>query len=104
MKYYVMCKKLLGQRQFDDLISKLTKQIIDKFTSSIFVDNYMQILENNIKVIMLIALCNVLELDENEKIEKIALGKCKELLVVDSFREFEQMNKYYINKITYLLS
>ena len=45
MKYYVMCKKLLGQKQFDELIKNLTNQIIKKFSSDIFLDKYMEVLE-----------------------------------------------------------
>ena len=70
MKYYLMCKKVLGQRQFDELIKNLTNQVIDKFSGDIFLDRYMEILEYNIRLIMIISIGNVLKLDEDEKLKK----------------------------------
>lgn len=103
MKYYLMCKKVLGQKQFDDLIRSLTNQIIDKFSSSIFLDRYMEILEYNIRLIMILSISNVLNLDEEEKIKRICLKNEKIFFVAEKLEEFEKNNKFFINKITNLL-
>lgn len=103
MKYYLMCKKVLGQKQFDDLIRSLTNQIIDKFSSSIFLDRYMEILEYNIRLIMILSISNVLNLDEEEKIKRICLKNEKNFFVAEKLEEFEKNNKFFINKITNLL-
>ena len=103
MKYYLMCKKVLGQKQFDELVRSLTNQIIDKFSSSIFLDSYMEILEYNIRLIMIISISNVLNLNENEKVKRISLKNSTNFLVAETLRDFEESNKYFINKITYLL-
>lgn len=103
MKYYLMCKKVLGQKQFDDLIRSLTNQIIDKFSSSIFLDRYMEILEYNIRLIMILSISNVLNLDEEEKIKRISLKNEKNFFVAKTLAEFEKKNKFFINKIENLL-
>ncbi len=103
MKYYLMCKKVLGEAQFDDLVSALTEQIVKRFTSSIFLDKYMEILEYNIRLIILIAIGNVLKLNESEKKERITLKETDNFLVTDTLEEFENKNKFFINKITNLL-
>lgn len=103
MKYYLMCKKVLGQKQFDELVRHLTNQIIAKFSCSIFLDKYMQILEYNIRLIMIISISNVLNLNENEKVKRISLKNATNFLVTETLRDFEENNKYFINKITYLL-
>ena len=72
MKYYVMCKKLLGQKQFDELIKNLTNQIIKKFSSDIFLDKYMEVLEYNIRLLMIVSIGNILKLSEAEKTQKIS--------------------------------
>ena len=101
MKYYVMCKKLLGQKQFEELIKSLTNQIIGKFSSDIFLDKYMEVLEYNIRLIMLISLGNVLQLSEAKKSKKISVNE--EFLIYQTLDEFENNNKFFINKITDLL-
>lgn len=103
MKYYLMCKKVLGQNQFDDLVRSLTNQIIDKFSSNIFLDKYMEILEYNIRLIMIISISNVLNLNEHEKEERISLENINNFCIVETLREFEENNKFFINKITNLL-
>lgn len=103
MKYYLICKKVLGEAQFDELISALTEQIVVKFTGNIFLDKYMEILEYNMRLITLIAIGNVLKMDENEKKKKIALEETSDFLVADTLEEFENKNKFFINKITNLL-
>lgn len=103
MKYYVMCKKLLGQKQFDELIKHLTNQIIKKFSSDIFLDKYMEILEYNIRLLVIISIGNVLKLSEKEKAEKISLEEDKEYLIYPTLKEFEENNKSFINKATELL-
>lgn len=103
MKYYLICKKVLGEAQFDELISALTEQIVVKFTGNIFLDKYMEILEYNMRLITLIAIGNVLKMDENEKKKKIALEETSGFLVADTLEEFENKNKFFINKITNLL-
>lgn len=103
MKYYVMCKKLLGQKQFDELIKHLTNQIIKKFSSDIFLDKYMEILEYNIRLVIIISIGNVLKLSEEEKTEKISLEENKEYLIYSTLVEFEENNKTFINKATELL-
>ncbi len=103
MKYYVMCKKLLGQKQFDELIKDLTNQIIKKFSSDIFLDKYMEVLEYNIRLLMIISLGNILKLSEEEKTQKISFKENKEFLIYPTLAEFEENNKFFINKITELL-
>jgi len=103
MKYYLMCKKLLGQKQFDELVRGLTTQIIAKFSSDILLDRYMEILEYNIKIIMLISISNVLELDNTEKSQKICLKDAKEFFVAETISEFIEKNTHFVNKITDLL-
>lgn len=103
MKYYLMCKKVLGQKQFDELIMSLTNQTIEKFTSSIFLDQYMEILEYNIRLIMILSISNLLQLDDTEKQKRISLKDEKDFFVSKSLGEFEQKNSYFINKITNLL-
>ena len=103
MKYYLMCKKVLGQKQFDELIISLTNQVVDKFSSDIFLDKYMEILEYNIRLIMIISIANVLNLDEEGKAKRISLQDAKDFLVVGTIKEFEEKNKSFIRKITDLL-
>jgi len=103
MKYYLMCKKVLGQRQFDELIKNLTNQVIDKFSGDIFLDRYMEILEYNIRLIMIISIGNVLKLDEDEKLKRISLHNSKKFFVAETLNEFEESNKFFITKITDLL-
>lgn len=103
MKYYLMCKKVLGQKQFDELVISLTNQVVDKFSSDIFLDKYMEILEYNIRLIMIISIANVLNLDEEEKAKRISLQDAKDFLVVETIKEFEEKNKSFIRKITDLL-
>lgn len=103
MKYYLMCKKVLGQKQFDELIISLTNQVVDKFSSDIFLDKFMEILEYNIRLIMIISIANVLNLDEEEKVKRISLQEVKDFLVVETIKEFEEKNKSVIRKITDLL-
>ena len=103
MKYYLMCKKVLGQNQFDDLIKRLTDQIINKFSSNIFLDRYMEILEYNIRLIMIISISNVLKLSEEEKLKRISLKDTEGFFVAKNLSEFEENNKFFINKITNLL-
>ena len=103
MKYYVMCKKLLGQKQFDELIKHLTNQIIKKFSSDIFLDSYMKILEYNIRLLIIISIGNILKLDEEEKAQKISFKENKDYLIYTTLIEFEENNKFFIKKITELL-
>lgn len=103
MKYYLMCKKVLGQKQFDELIISLTNQVVDKFSSDIFLDKFMEILEYNIRLIMIISIANVLNLDEEEKVKRISLQEVKDFLIVETIKEFEEKNKSVIRKITDLL-
>jgi len=103
MKFYLMCKKVLGEKQFDVLVAFLTDQIVEKFSNSIFLDEYMQILEYNIRVIMILSISNVLNLDEEEKSKRIFLEEKERYFVSDTLNEFEEKNQIYINKITDLL-
>ena len=103
MKYYVMCKKLLGQKQFDELIKHLTNQIIKKFSSDIFLDSYMKILEYNIRLLIIISIGDILKLNEEEKAQKISFKENKKYLIYQTLIEFEENNKFFINKITKLL-
>lgn len=103
MKYYVMCKKLLGQKQFDELIKNLTNQIIKKFSSDIFLDKYMEVLEYNIRLLMIVSIGNILKLSEAEKTQKISFKENKEFLLYPTLAEFEENNKFFISKITELL-
>lgn len=103
MKYYVMCKKLLGQKQFDELIKHLTNQIIKKFSSDIFLDSYMKILEYNIRLLIIISIGDILKLNGEEKAQKISFKENKEYLIYPTLIEFEENNKFFIRKITELL-
>lgn len=103
MKYYIMCKKVLGQKQFDDLVKSLTNQIMDKFSSNIFLDRYMEILEYNIRLIMIISISNVLNLNECEKLQRISLENMKYNFIAENLTQFEKNNQFFINKITNLL-
>lgn len=103
MKYYLMCKKVLGQKGFEKLVEDLTNQIIEKFSNSIILDKYMQILEYNIRLIMIISISNILGLDEGEKNTRILIKNEENFLLSSSLNEFEEKNKILINKITNLL-
>lgn len=103
MKYYLMCKKVLGQKIFDELVKSLTDQIIKKFSKDIFLDIYMEILEYNIKIIMIISICNVLGFSKEEKEKRISLKENKKIFIADTVNEFEEENYKYIKKITDLL-
>lgn len=103
MKYYLMCKKVLGQTQFDELIKKLTEQIVEKFSNKIFLDKYMEILEYNTRLIVLISISNVMKMDKLEKEKRILLEDANDFFLADTLEEFEEKNKFFINKITNLL-
>jgi len=103
MKFYLMCKKVLGEKPFEEFVAFITDQIVEKFSSSIFLDEYMQVLEYNIRVIMILSISNVLNLDEEEKSKRIFLEEKERYFVSDTLNEFEEKNQIYINKITDLL-
>jgi len=103
MKFYLMCKKVLGEKPFEEFVAFITDQIVEKFSSSIFLDEYMQVLEYNIRVIMILSISNVLNFTEEEKENRIILEDKQRFLAAESISEFQRKNQFFINKITDIL-
>ena len=103
MKFYLMCKKVLGEKPFEEFITFLTDQIVEKFSSNIFLDEYMLVLEYNIRVIMILSISNVLNFTDEEKEERIFLEDKEKFFAAESISEFQRKNQYYIEKITNIL-
>jgi len=103
MKFYLMCKKVLGQKPFEEFVSFLTDQIVEKFSSDIYLDDFMLVLEYNIRVIMILSMSNVLGFSEDEKENRILLEDNGRFFAAESISEFQRKNQYYIEKITNIL-
>ena len=101
MKYYNMCSRVLGKKEFEVLVKELTDDITKKFSDKILLDEYIEILEVNIKIILIIAISNFIELDEPQKEEKIKakISVQKEHMMLDNTQKMEIAYKKYINKI-----
>ena len=103
MKFYLMCKKVLGQKPFEEFVTFLTDQIVQKFSSDIFLDEFMEVLEYNIRIIMILSISNVLKFSEEEKENRILLGDKERFFAAENISEFQRKNQYYIDKITNIL-
>ena len=101
MKYYNMCSRILGKKEFEILVKELTNDITNKFSDEILLDEYAEILELNIKVILIIAISNFLELNTKEKEEKVKakINKGNEYMMLNEAKKIEEIYQKYINKI-----
>ena len=101
MKYYNMCSKILSKKDFEVLVKELTSEITKKFSDEILLDEYIEILEVNIKIILIIAISNFLELEVLEKEEKIRakIIADNEHMMLDNTKKIEAMYQKYIDKI-----
>ena len=103
MKYYIMCKKMLGPHQFNQLIENLTEELMKKHTDAMLINDYLKYIEENLKVIVLLAMCEILDIKDQEKEEKIYAVAMQNLLIGTDFNDFKKINKFYIEKIVELM-
>jgi len=96
-----MCSKILGKKDFEILVKELTSDITKKFSDEILLDEYIRILEVNIKIILIIAISNFLELEAVEKEEKTKakIKENEEYMMLNSTNKMEITYQKYIEKI-----
>ena len=94
MEYYKQCQQNLGDIEFQKLISELTKKIIKKFGKEINVDQFVTILDINIKTIMLLSIAEAFPV-KKDQITDIAQISTK-YLVNNSLNNLNITFKHYI--------
>ena len=98
MKYYIICKQILGYEIFSKLIDTILLGIIKKFGKEITVNEFGKILEINIDVLMMISISNRFP-NKNEYVsEQIEIGL--PYLITDTIEDFKREMDYYINIIS----
>ena len=97
MKYYIICKQILGYEIFSKLIDTILLGIIKKFGKEITVNEFGKILEINIDILMMISISNRFPNKTEYVSEQIEIGL--PYLITDTIEDFKKEMDYYINII-----
>ena len=95
MKYYKICRKMLGDILFEKLVSNLIKKISTKFSEDISLEYLVKILDINISVILMLAISDVMNISK----EKIIVPECRKFLVESNLDIMINEYNKYINVI-----
>lgn len=97
MKYYIICRKMLGDTYFNELVEALLNKIIDKFGVEININTFVNILEINISAILMLAICKKYPNKKNIVINE--LHTSIKYLVTESIETYEKFTYKYIEVI-----
>lgn len=97
MKYYSICRKILGNDIFNILVNDLLNRITNKFGKNINIEEFVRILEIHINVLIMLAISINFPHKKNEILKEIK--KSEKYLITKTINSFEKDMEYYINQI-----
>ena len=100
-KYYKKCQDNLGNIEFQKLITELTKKIIKKFGKSTRIEQFVTILDINIKTIMLLSIAEAFPDKKEFVINEAKIGI--KYLTANSLDNFIYSFNHYISIISHNL-
>lgn len=98
MKYYRICRKILGEEKFNELMDKLLNDIIKRFGKEINIEQFVKVLEINIDAIIMLAISKRCPNKRDRILKELNVSIL--YLVRNTISDFEQWGSEYIEIIS----
>ena len=99
MDYRKICKKIIGKKQYEELITKIATSINEKSRKNTTIEEMVQIVEINIRAVLIIGISKGIKLSEEQIKEKLILEKSGKYLTKSDYKQFEEQYKKEIDII-----
>lgn len=99
INYVELFKNIIGDNYYKEIIDSLSIKTREKIKEDISLEEFMKIVELNIKIILIIGIAQYVGFKEDEIKQKIYLPESKKYILEKNYNEFIKTYEKYINLV-----